>query len=223
MAIPAASVIELPPGMDARTAALTEPAATGAACAATRHARAAASAARAVGAGDRRRRGRASHRAPDARLRVQGAGRRGDQPAAPCIRRARRPRHVRPGQRCGPGRRQRRSRDRCGRRQSDPHRRPGRGEARRRGGAHRARRTGRARSTCASSRSPRSPSSARTRTPWPTCSATVAALAAGVFGPLDWVEERTLAEGASAFADLDQGATGAAKILLRPFAESPRH
>jgi len=46
--------------------------------------------------------------------------------------------------------------------------------------------------------------------------ATVAALAAGAFGGLEWVEERTLAEGAAAFADLDAGRSGAAKILLRP-------
>ena len=46
--------------------------------------------------------------------------------------------------------------------------------------------------------------------------ATVAALHAGAFGALDWVEERTLADGAAAFADLDAGRSGAAKILLRP-------
>ena len=46
--------------------------------------------------------------------------------------------------------------------------------------------------------------------------ATVAALHAGSFGALEWVEERTLAAGAAAFADLDAGRTGAAKILLRP-------
>ena len=33
---------------------------------------------------------------------------------------------------------------------------------------------------------------------------------------LEWVEERTLADGAAAFADLDAGRSGAAKILLRP-------
>ena len=38
----------------------------------------------------------------------------------------------------------------------------------------------------------------------------------GAFGELDWVEERTLAAGAAAFADLDAGRSGAAKILLRP-------
>jgi alcohol dehydrogenase len=46
--------------------------------------------------------------------------------------------------------------------------------------------------------------------------ATVQALQAGIYGPLDWVEERPLAEGADAFADLDGGRSGAAKILLRP-------
>jgi alcohol dehydrogenase len=46
--------------------------------------------------------------------------------------------------------------------------------------------------------------------------ATVQALQAGVYGALDWVEERSLAEGAGAFADLDAGRSGAAKILLRP-------
>jgi alcohol dehydrogenase len=46
--------------------------------------------------------------------------------------------------------------------------------------------------------------------------ATVAALAAGAFGALEWVEERPLAEGAAAFADLDAGRSRAAKILLRP-------
>jgi 2-desacetyl-2-hydroxyethyl bacteriochlorophyllide A dehydrogenase len=46
--------------------------------------------------------------------------------------------------------------------------------------------------------------------------ATVAALHAGAFGDLDWVEERSLADGATAFADLDHGRTAAAKILLRP-------
>ncbi len=33
---------------------------------------------------------------------------------------------------------------------------------------------------------------------------------------LAWVEERSLADGAAAFADLDAGRSGAAKILLRP-------
>ena len=46
--------------------------------------------------------------------------------------------------------------------------------------------------------------------------ATVAALYHGTFGDLAWVEERSLADGAGAFADLDQGRTAAAKIVLRP-------
>ncbi|MEP6657924.1 MAG: alcohol dehydrogenase catalytic domain-containing protein [Betaproteobacteria bacterium] len=46
--------------------------------------------------------------------------------------------------------------------------------------------------------------------------ATVQALEAGVYGALGWVEERSLKEGAAAFADLDQGKSGAAKIVLRP-------
>jgi alcohol dehydrogenase len=46
--------------------------------------------------------------------------------------------------------------------------------------------------------------------------ATVAALYRGTFGDLAWVEERSLADGAAAFADLDGGRTAAAKIVLRP-------
>jgi alcohol dehydrogenase len=46
--------------------------------------------------------------------------------------------------------------------------------------------------------------------------ATVAAVHRGTFGDLAWVEERSLADGAAAFADLDQGRTAAAKIVLRP-------
>ncbi len=45
---------------------------------------------------------------------------------------------------------------------------------------------------------------------------TVAALAAGRLGALDWFEQRPLADGASAFADIDAGRAGAAKIILRP-------
>ena len=37
--------------------------------------------------------------------------------------------------------------------------------------------------------------------------ATVAALYRGAFGDLAWVEERSLADGAAAFADLDRGRT----------------
>ena len=46
--------------------------------------------------------------------------------------------------------------------------------------------------------------------------ATVQALYQGVFGDLAWVEERSLREGSGAFADLDQGRSASAKILLRP-------
>ena len=46
--------------------------------------------------------------------------------------------------------------------------------------------------------------------------AVVHALAAEHLGPLDWVEERSLAEGARAFRDLDAGTVKAAKIILRP-------
>lgn len=46
--------------------------------------------------------------------------------------------------------------------------------------------------------------------------ATVAALARGAFGDLAWVEERPLADGAVAFRDLHEGRCAAAKILLRP-------
>ena len=46
--------------------------------------------------------------------------------------------------------------------------------------------------------------------------ATVAALYRGTFGDLAWVEERSLADGPAAFAELDQGRTAAAKIVLRP-------
>jgi 2-desacetyl-2-hydroxyethyl bacteriochlorophyllide A dehydrogenase len=46
--------------------------------------------------------------------------------------------------------------------------------------------------------------------------ATVAALQRGAFGDLAWVEERPLAEGASAFRDLHEGRSASAKIVLRP-------
>ena len=46
--------------------------------------------------------------------------------------------------------------------------------------------------------------------------ATVAALAAGRFGDLAWVEQRPLAEGDRAFADLHEGRSAASKIVLRP-------
>lgn len=46
--------------------------------------------------------------------------------------------------------------------------------------------------------------------------AAATALHDGAFGDLAWVEERSLAEGAPAFRDLDQGRAAAAKIVLRP-------
>jgi alcohol dehydrogenase len=46
--------------------------------------------------------------------------------------------------------------------------------------------------------------------------ATVAALHQGGFGDLAWVEERALDEGPQAFIDLDSGASAAPKIVLRP-------
>ncbi len=46
--------------------------------------------------------------------------------------------------------------------------------------------------------------------------ASLAALHDGRLGPLDWIEERPLAEGGQAFQDLDAGRTPAAKIILRP-------
>src|SRR5262249_35391826 len=42
------------------------------------------------------------------------------------------------------------------------------------------------------------------------------AIAAGRLGPLDWIEERPLADGPQAFQDIDAGRTAAAKIVLRP-------
>lgn len=46
--------------------------------------------------------------------------------------------------------------------------------------------------------------------------ASVEALYRGSLGTLDWVERRPLSGGAAAFADLDRGATAAAKIILTP-------
>jgi 2-desacetyl-2-hydroxyethyl bacteriochlorophyllide A dehydrogenase len=46
--------------------------------------------------------------------------------------------------------------------------------------------------------------------------AAVQALHEGAFGDLAWVEERSLAEGAAAFRDLHEGRAAAAKIVLRP-------
>jgi 2-desacetyl-2-hydroxyethyl bacteriochlorophyllide A dehydrogenase len=46
--------------------------------------------------------------------------------------------------------------------------------------------------------------------------ATVAALAHGAFGDLAWVEERPLANGQQAFLDIDAGRCAAAKVVLLP-------
>ena len=46
--------------------------------------------------------------------------------------------------------------------------------------------------------------------------ATVTGLHEGAFGDLGWVEERPLADGASAFLDLHEGKSAAAKIVLIP-------
>ncbi|WJR80870.1 alcohol dehydrogenase catalytic domain-containing protein [Bradyrhizobium sp. NP1] len=45
---------------------------------------------------------------------------------------------------------------------------------------------------------------------------TVAAIAGGRLGKLRWFEERTLSDGARAFASIDAGAVAAAKVVLRP-------
>lgn len=45
---------------------------------------------------------------------------------------------------------------------------------------------------------------------------TVAALHAGVFGDLAWVEQRPMAQGQRTFQDLDEGRSASAKIVLRP-------
>ena len=45
---------------------------------------------------------------------------------------------------------------------------------------------------------------------------TVKAIYSGVLGSLDWVEERSLRDGAQAFNDLLNGNTSAAKIVLVP-------
>ncbi len=55
----------------------------------------------------------------------------------------------------------------------------------------------------------------------PPLDAQAAAAQVGEFGGLRWVEERTLADGAAAFADLVSGRVGAAKILLRPRGITP--
>jgi L-iditol 2-dehydrogenase len=45
---------------------------------------------------------------------------------------------------------------------------------------------------------------------------TVEALHSGKLGDLNWIEQRPLSEGSSAFLDLSQGKTAAAKIILIP-------
>ncbi|HMO07991.1 MAG TPA: alcohol dehydrogenase catalytic domain-containing protein [Paracoccaceae bacterium] len=45
---------------------------------------------------------------------------------------------------------------------------------------------------------------------------TLAAMAAGALGPLDWFQTRPLAEGAEAFAALDAGLIAAPKVVLHP-------
>ena len=44
----------------------------------------------------------------------------------------------------------------------------------------------------------------------------VAALMASRFGTLDWIEQRSLAEGPAAFRAIDEGKIAAAKVVLRP-------
>jgi L-iditol 2-dehydrogenase len=44
---------------------------------------------------------------------------------------------------------------------------------------------------------------------------TLAGLAAGIFGPIDWTETRRLSEGSTAFAELAEGKVASAKILLK--------
>lgn len=44
---------------------------------------------------------------------------------------------------------------------------------------------------------------------------TLAGLGAGIFGRIDWTEERPLSEGVAAFAELASGSVAAAKIMLR--------
>jgi threonine dehydrogenase-like Zn-dependent dehydrogenase len=48
--------------------------------------------------------------------------------------------------------------------------------------------------------------------------ATVAAMASCALGDLQWIEQRSLGDGAVAFDDLLAGRSGAAKIVLHPSA-----
>jgi threonine dehydrogenase-like Zn-dependent dehydrogenase len=52
---------------------------------------------------------------------------------------------------------------------------------------------------------------------------TIAKLHAGDLGPLDWLEQRPLLEGAAAFDDLLHGRSAAPKIVLRPGIEAGRY
>ena len=45
---------------------------------------------------------------------------------------------------------------------------------------------------------------------------TAQAMFDGRLGPLDWIEERPLSDGASAFADIRAGRVAAPKIVLKP-------
>lgn len=46
--------------------------------------------------------------------------------------------------------------------------------------------------------------------------AAIQALHSGALGPLDWVEQRPLAEGAAAFSDIHEGRSAAPKVVLLP-------
>jgi L-gulonate 5-dehydrogenase len=46
--------------------------------------------------------------------------------------------------------------------------------------------------------------------------AAIQALYTGVLGSLDWVETRSLSEGAAAFREIHEGKAAAPKIVLRP-------
>ena len=43
-------------------------------------------------------------------------------------------------------------------------------------------------------------------------------LSSGALGDLSWIEKRTLAEGSSAFSDLNDGLSASPKIVLLPHA-----
>jgi len=46
--------------------------------------------------------------------------------------------------------------------------------------------------------------------------ATVQLIYKGVFGNLDWLDVRSLSDGAAAFRDLDKGVASSAKLILCP-------